>query len=102
MIMTTKTKIKNNRRHVRYKPDVNAYARVDLEPETKEFQPTVVALIFSESYGGCGLVSLSNEQLQVGIVCRVQVGMLAPLRAKVIWKTQLDDQVSRLGLQYLE
>ena len=52
--------------------------------------------------GGCSLAVLGTDRLQVGDVCVVQVGKLAPLRAEVRWRNELDDKVLRVGFMFLE
>ncbi|HAZ12854.1 MAG: hypothetical protein A2X86_21825 [Bdellovibrionales bacterium GWA2_49_15] len=90
------------RKQVRFKPDPNVLAAIDLSPQNKKFAPTLRGLVFSESYGGCGVVMLLSPHLMVGDVCKIEIGVLAPMKAQVMWRTQLDDQVMKLGLQLLE
>ncbi|MBI2522007.1 MAG: hypothetical protein HYV97_16440 [Bdellovibrio sp.] len=90
------------RSQVRFRPDPNVLAAIDLNPENKKFSPTLRGLVFSESYSGCGLVMLLSPHMMVGDICKIEIGVLAPLKAQVMWRTQLDDQVMKLGLKLLE
>ena len=90
------------RSQVRFKPDPNVLAAIDLNPQNKKFSPTLRGLVFSESYGGCGIVVLATPRLVVGDFCKIEIGVLAPLKAQVVWRTQLDDQVIKIGLKLLE
>jgi hypothetical protein len=65
------------------------------------FKPTIFALVHNESSTGVGIVSLSTEKLLTGQNCRVQIGDLAPVAAEIRWRTDLDQDVMRLGLMYL-
>ncbi len=90
------------RRHIRFKPGLACYASIDPVPDRKAFSPSIVALVLDEAYSGCGLVALSSAPLKAGDVCRVQVGTLAPIRAEVRWRRQLDPDVMRFSLRYLD
>ncbi len=89
------------RKHTRFKSDAGAICEIDLE-ERKKFQPSVSALILEESYGGCGLALLRTSQLQVGAICVVKVGALEPMRSEVRWRKDVDDQLIKIGIKYLE
>lgn len=92
----------NRRKHTRFKPDPGTIARIDVNITGSEFKPTIPALIFSEAYGGCGLVVTGAQELRVGDLCRVQVGSLHPMAAEIVWRTPLDEDVVKIGLKFLE
>jgi hypothetical protein len=102
--MTPADDPKSKRRSIRFAPDAGTYAKVDLEATRLDgsFQPTVVALVPEESTKGVGLIVLNMPGLQVGSFCRVQVGQLSPLQAEVRWRKVVDNEILRIGLQYLE
>lgn len=92
------------RRAIRFKPDPGDYALVDMLniERAGDFRPTMLGLILEESAKGCGIVVLSNVVLKIGSFCRVKVGRGPALKAEVRWRKDLDDEVMRLGLLYLE
>ncbi len=100
----TKTAPKSNKRkNIRFRPDPGTYAAIDVDGSSKgAFKPTLVCLVTEESYKGCGLVSIIYEGLQSGDTCRVQVGAGPVMKAEVRWRTDLDAQVMRIGLMYLD
>jgi len=103
MTEETGTGKKNRRNSIRFKPDEGTYALIDPQPDfSAEFDPTVPALVFSESHKGCGLVILLTPKLLVGEIIRVQVGNLPIFRAEVRWRDQIDSQVVKIGLMFLD
>lgn len=95
-----------NYRPLRFDPDLLNYALIDLESaESEEFSPKFVALIDNESYAGCSLVVLNKEKnlnYKVGQVIRVQVGNLDPMLSKIAWVKPIEDQIVKIGIQYLK
>ncbi|OFZ55910.1 MAG: hypothetical protein A2428_05185 [Bdellovibrionales bacterium RIFOXYC1_FULL_54_43] len=90
------------RNSVRFAPDEGVYALVDATPGTAGFDPTIPALIFSESHKGCGIVVLTTTKLQIGDHVKIQVGDLPVLRAEVRWREQVDPLIVKIGMMYLE
>ena len=90
------------RSSIRYQPDEGTFALIDCDADAKTFNPTLPALVFSEAHKGCGLVALTSDHLQVGRILRVQVGSLAPLRSEIRWREQLDPNVIKIGIMFLE
>ncbi len=96
------TEAQKKRRHLRFSPDGATFAFLDLASDTEKFSPRYSALILNQSYRGVGLICLDANGLEAGSLCRVKVGQLAPMKAKVVWKTPLDEQVVKLGLIFLD
>ena len=93
----------NKRRHLRHQPDAGDFAMIDVSsPLDRPFHPTIPALIVDEAFKGCGLIVLPHPKLTVGARLRVQVGKLAPVTAEIRWKLEIDTQVHKIGLMYLE
>ena len=99
----SKTAAKSNdtTRGIRFTPDAHTLALLDVNGGP-EFKPTLYGLVLNESYQGCGLVILKEERIRAGAKLRVQVGKLAPMQAEVRWHKEVDDQVVKVGLFYLE
>lgn len=90
------------RRFIRFSPELNVTADIDLREYGKDFSADLKALVFSESQGGCGLVVLANDLLEHGMTIRVKIGDLNPIAAQIVWRKDIDSQVILLGLKYLE
>lgn len=96
------------RRHMRFQPDQVEIALIqfsDGEADDFFFEPDAAGLVVEEAYGGCGLVALSStspEPLTEDMPCLVKIGTLGPMRARVRWVKKLDDDVCKLGIEYLD
>ena len=90
------------RRYLRNRPDPNDYAQVDLSDGSESFDSTFVALIVDESpMGGCSLAAIGEWPIEEGKECRVKLGRLEPLVARLVWKRALCDGIVRYGFQFL-
>lgn len=94
----------NQRQSIRFPPDAGAIALVDVSSKSnnRSFNPTITTLITEESHKGCGLVMKMTDDLPVGSICRVKVGNNPVLLAEVRWRIELDSQVIRVGIMFLE
>jgi hypothetical protein len=92
------------RKSTRFDPGPGTIAMIDLQGrESGEFRPTLLGLVFSEAFKGCGLIVLSRDgEIKVGDTWKVKVGKLSPMAAEIRWVKFLDEQVARIGLEYLE
>jgi hypothetical protein len=92
------------RKSLRFPPDDGTVAWIDLvvHEDKKDFNPTIPALVIDEALDGCGVVTLFHTRLSEESECLVRVGNLEPLRAQVRWIKDLDDDVFKIGLMYLE
>ena len=90
------------RKYIRAAPDANEYVQVDLNLDG-DFSFDYAALVVEESpLGGCSIVCLDSIGLEVGSICRMKVGHMAPLRSEIVWKKVLDEKVIRYGVRFLE
>lgn len=94
----------HKRKFIRFKPDAGAYAVIDFNGDANvPFRGQAIALIVEEApMGGCSLVVLQDVKFNPGAECKVKLGALSPLCARVAWVKQLDEDVSRIGFQFLE
>jgi hypothetical protein len=90
------------RKNIRFKPEGSTLAWIDLNPASAQFTPQVKALTFSESAGGCGLVVLINDFFTADSKLKVQIGELKPLVAEICWIQELDADVCKVGLRYVD
>lgn len=94
--------VKSKRRKVRFASDPSQHAEIELHPTPGDFTPDLAAVICNESYRGCCIVAVKNKQLQEGARIRIKVGRLAPLLGEVKWVTDLDVEVAKFGIEFLE
>ena len=84
------------RNKIRFNADDGALIIVELQNGIK-----CRGLASSESVSGCGGVFLKTEHLKEQMECQVTVGELSPLKAVVRWIKVLDDEVIRVGFEFL-
>lgn len=93
---------KSPRRWTRYSADPMTFGCIDVSNRSGKFTPTHHLLIVNEAFKGCGAVISSSAKLEVGDQIRIKVGELEPLDAEVRWVVQLDGDVSKIGVLYLD
>ena len=89
-------------RPIRYPMATKSIAFVTQDLQDADFQHSTAALIANESHDGCCLILLKQIELNAEQTCLVQVGELAAMQARVAWINSLDDDLVRVGFQYLE
>jgi hypothetical protein len=98
----------DKRNSIRFEPDVGTLALLDFRDASTArikktvFAPSVTALVTEESHRGCGLVLKTTRELEVGSICRVKVGHGPVLLGEVRWRVDLDSQIIRVGLMFLD
>lgn len=92
------------RRSLRFPPDEGTTAWIDpvVREDKHQFKPTIPALVIDEALDGCGVVTLFHDLLTEEAECMVRVGNLDPLKAQVRWIKDLDEDVLKIGLMFLE
>ena len=89
------------RRHLRYVPDMDTLALIGFQQLPAQFKGEILGLVCNESFSGCCLITLKNDKLVVGQECLVQCGQLPLTPAVVRWSGRLDEQVMRVGLEFV-
>ncbi len=90
------------RKNIRFEPDIEAFAYIDLSIDKKDFQPKISALIIDESFKGAALVLRANEIIKPGVKMQVMPGRIGPLLAEVKWLKNHGIKIIEIGIQYLE
>ena len=92
------------RRSRRFPPDEGTIAWIDprAHGDKREFKPTIAALVTDEARHGCGIVTLSRDQLDPDTHCMIRVGDLAPLRSQIRWVKDLGADAQKAGVMFLE
>lgn len=96
------------RRYMRFDPGEVVVAQVqfiDAEPDDRFFKADVAGPVIDESYEGCALVALAQglpEEHQDGMPCLVKLNRLGPIAAELRWVKPLDQEVCKIGVQYVD
>ena len=96
------------RRYLRFPPAEWEIALIqcsDAATDEQHFEPEIAGLVKEESRAGCGLIVLERQikgRLKVGDRCQVKVGSLGIVLAEVKWINAIEDDLSRLGLEFIE
>lgn len=102
MVKKSKVPTKNLKRPrsaTRFKPDPLTVAYLSLKA-TGTGQ--LVGLILNESFTGCAVLINTEERFKLDQKVFVKVGNLHAMAAQIIWSTQLDENIFKIGLRYLE
>ena len=98
----------DQRRFLRFKPDEFEIAQLqftEARPDELFFETEAVGLVLEEAYGGCALAmvrKLLPDTLAEGTRFQIKVATLGPMKAEVRWIRHLDEDVSKLGIQYVD
>ncbi len=99
--MTIKKKTYNARRkHTRFEPIEKYGALIDFHTKAKKFIPQIVALILTESYGGCSIATYDVPMMEKGARIKIKIGPLSPLNGEVVWVEVIDQYLVKAGIQY--
>ncbi len=93
------------RAHMRFKPlEMESLVLIDARTEaTKDdFQPDLIAIALTESRGGCSIVTRANATLKAHDIIIIKVGQLFPLFAEVVWRTEIDAELTKFGIKFRE
>ncbi len=102
--MSAKPKLEDleRRKHVRFTPDPLDVAYIGRRVDG-EFKPEIAATIIQEApMGGCGLVLRLTDDLQEGDVRIVKIGKLDAYQAVVRWRLQIDEEIMKIGFEFME
>ncbi len=89
-------------RSTRFQPDPLDHALIDFNSGSQPFHAAAVGIILNESYSGCALVFRTTETLKQGQIIRVQVGRLGMMSAQIIWAQVLEENLLKVGLEFLD
>jgi hypothetical protein len=85
------------RKNIRFHADENTFI-IAIVDEGHE----VDGLCITESAKGCSGTFVMTDVFEVEKACKLKVGLLDPLKAVVRWVTKLDEEVIKVGFEYLE
>lgn len=86
---------------IRFKPDPLTVAYID-STNSRDFNPQHVGLVINESYAGCAILFASDKELKKGDKIRIKVGQLKEMKATVVWSKNFEENIYKLGIQFLE
>lgn len=90
------------RNAIRFKAEDTDFSLVEVSPFKSEFTPNFVGLIINESYSGCALVVKTTINLNPGQEVKVKVGKLPELTGKIAWVKPIEENLSKIGIQYAD
>jgi len=102
---SSETKSIESRRHPRLDIDLGTLILFDFQDNEQQFSHK--ALIIDTSFGGCGMITVSTDPkpLQENSICYIKAPELSPIiiiKTKIVWVKEKDNNVFRLGLEYIE
>lgn len=92
----------SDRKFLRYQPDPQAVALIDTRPNSRDFKPSITAIILNESFTGCALVFADNEIMRKGSRVKIKIGPLEIMKGEVAWTKILEENIQKVGIQLLE
>ena len=92
-----------NRRNLRYKPDRLELALIMFDGNKAGWHPDDAALIIDESaVAGAQIVLKFTQLCKPGDRVRVKLGQMDPLLGEIVWRREIDADLCRLGVRFLE
>ncbi|MGK7894971.1 MAG: PilZ domain-containing protein [Xenococcus sp. (in: cyanobacteria)] len=86
--------------------DIDLGALIEFSVENEDFQPSYKGLIVDSSLGGCGIVTVSRDfklfQANKIFYIKISDENNTALKTKIIWFKKIDNNVFRLGLEYID
>ncbi|MDJ0508004.1 MAG: PilZ domain-containing protein [Crocosphaera sp.] len=89
----------NQRKHQRYYNSQGS--SVELLTDAEEITQSFKGMILDDSFGGCGLIVITEEKLLNGQLCQLKLKNLDPILCQIVWLKRLDKNILRLGVRYL-
>ncbi len=93
--------INNEREYERFEGSFGTSVQVALTTSKHKQTNKYNGFIINDSLGGCSLIVLTKDILEVNQCCWLQLGNLESIPARIIWVKQLDQYLFRLGMKYL-
>lgn len=98
--MSAKSTTSSFRKSVRFAPDALTTAQISFRNRVT-FKPELIALILNESFTGCALLVKSDDEITTNDDMIVKVGEMAPMRARVVWSKNLEENIYKIGIKWL-
>ena len=86
------------RRSTRFISHPVPYAAIDTNAHS-EFEPHISGLVYSESFTGCGVVSIT-DQFKLGQEIQIQINDHPISKGKIAWVKNLEDNIVKIGIHY--
>lgn len=98
------SKWQTQRKHTRFKSEANQIVRMEWGARVgkNDFNPQFVGLVLEEAFGGCALAMNAQKKVQMGDRVRVQVGSFNPMFGEIVWKSEIDESLMKIGIKFLE
>lgn len=89
-------------RSTRFTADPLDVALLQFSSNSENFKAEEVAIILNESFSGTAIVLQTKRKIAPEQVLTAKVGNLAPMSAKVIWVKEIEKDLLKMGLNFLE
>ncbi len=89
------------REHIRFHSEWDDLVWISMNLEG-EFEPSIVGLSDTESHAGAGFVVIRDKGLSVDDEIVAKIGPLSPRKSVVRWIKNIDESITRIGIEYLE
>lgn len=93
---------KPKRQSIRFPANDGTLALIDFNSSSREFEPTLHALVVEEAHKGCSFVSVSSSEFRERQELRVKIGQMPVLKAEIRWVKNIEPRVYVVGVFYLE
>lgn len=88
--------------NIRFKSDNKTLAQISYHESKQDFVVDVIGLAINESYSGSCICFVSKDAPKKDSEFWLKVGNMPILRAKCIWKKDVDEDLCRVGIHYLD
>lgn len=89
------------RKHMRYQQETGTIVRIDFKIDEFNYVYSEWGQIVDDSFGGCCLVIVTKREIEVEKTAQLKLTDLAPFTVRIAWKKELDENVFKIGLEYL-
>lgn len=78
-------------------------ASLDFGSLEADFSPTDWGLVIDASSGGCSIIAIEpSKKLEPGMLCRLQIDEIDPLKANVVWVESIAPGSFKFGLRFCD
>ncbi|WP_013322089.1 PilZ domain-containing protein [Gloeothece verrucosa] len=90
------------RQYTRYTNNLGTVVEIDYQPKKQVFINSIKGLIINDSLGGCGLIVATNKEFQANQICWLRTYGLRPIKVRIAWVQEIENNIFRLGIEYLD
>ena len=103
---STEQKYIESRKYPRFQVDLGTLIEFELQTDYSTSLYFSKALVINSSVGGCGIITVNKnlKLLKENNICylRIPEENYISIKARIIWVKEIDKNVFRLGLEYID